>query len=283
MQPFSLNIDGRLVRFSRPVVMGIVNLTDDSFFQASRMTASTQLESRVRSMVADGVDIIDLGACSTRPGSVAVSAVKELKRIEAAVPIVRAIAPDAIISIDTFRAEVARVAVEHLGCNMINDVYGGRMDPDMFTTIARLGVPYVLTHSRGTAESMTSLTDYTNVTAQVLRELGASLRALHHLGVADVIVDPGIGFAKTVEQNYELISNLHIFQALHCPVLVGVSRKSLITMPLGLTPDTALNATTALHMECLNRGVSILRVHDVLAARQCIDIYQLVNQTYLNA
>ena len=285
MQPFktySLNLRGRLVTIDRPWVMGIINVTPDSFYSGSRVNDEGLLTERVRQMIADGADVIDVGACSTRPGSESVDAQGEMARLEWALAAIRREAPDVVVSVDTFRAYVARRCVEEWGADIINDISGGTMDEAMFATVASLRVPYVLMHMRGTPETMAGLTDYGNVTAEVLEWMARRIDQLRQLGVADVIADPGFGFAKTLEQNYELLARLNAFHALDAPLLVGVSRKRMIYTPLHCTADEALNGTTVVNTIALEQGAHILRVHDVKAAAQAVAITTLLRQNALN-
>lgn len=277
MRPFTLTIRGTICRYTRPAVMGILNVTPDSFYAGSRTFDDDGIRRRVRQLISEGADFIDIGAYSTRPGADDVSTDEEIDRLSRGMRIVRDESPDAVVSVDTFRAAVADIAVTQLGCDIINDISGTDIDPDMTDTIARLNVPYILMHTRGTPAQMAQLTRYDDVTAEVLQHIGDHVRRLALAGVNDIIVDPGIGFAKTPEQNYRLIHDLDIFSVLHRPVLVGVSRKSLLTKLLDIPTDDALNATTALNALCLDRGADILRVHDVAAAVQCVKIYQAVN------
>lgn len=279
MNPFTLNIRGKLVRYERPVVMGILNVTPDSFYTSSRCFDSDEISRRVETLIADGADMIDVGGCSTRPGADEVHPDEELERLQRAMKIIRDADSGIVVSVDTYRASVAEKAVTELGADIVNDISGTNIDPDMARTIGRLDVPYILTHSRGTPKDMNEFTDYEDVTADVLSELGERLQWLSLEGVSDVIVDPGIGFSKTLEQNYRLIRDLEIFRLFHRPVLVGVSRKSLLTRLLKIETSEALNATTALHAFCLDRGADILRVHDVKEARQAVEIYSIINQT----
>ncbi len=278
MTPFSLNIRGRLVRYDRPVVMGILNVTPDSFYGDSRSFDESAIKRRLETLLSEGADIIDVGGCSTRPGAMEISPEEDTERIGRALRIVRQMTPAGIVSVDTFRASVAEVAVTEFGADIINDISGTNLDPEMVSTVARLKVPYVLTHSRGSLRDMHEYTDYEDVTSDVLSELGDRLQWLALEGVNDVIIDPGIGFSKTLEQNYKLIHNLEIFKIFHRPLLLGISRKSLITKLLKISPDEALNATTALNMCCLERGADILRVHDVKAARQAVEIFSAVDR-----
>ena len=285
MQPFktySLNLRGRLVTIDRPWVMGIINVTPDSFYSGSRVNDEGLLTERVRQIIADGADVIDVGACSTRPGSESVDAQGEMARLEWALAVIRREAPDVVVSVDTFRADVARRCVEEWGADIINDISGGTMDEAMFATVASLRVPYVLMHMRGTPETMAGLTDYDNVTAEVLEWMARRIDQLRQLGVADVIADPGFGFAKTLEQNYELLARLNAFHALDAPLLVGVSRKRMIYTPLQCTADEALNGTTVVNTIALEQGTHILRVHDVKAATQAVAITTLLRQNALN-
>ena len=272
-QPYSLNLRGRLVEIKRPWIMGILNVTPDSFFSGSRCPETSLIEARVKQMVDEGVDVIDIGAYSTRPGAADVTPAEEIARLERGMKVVRRIAPDAIVSVDTFRADVARSCVEQLGVDIINDVAGGTLDDRMFATVAQLGVPYIVMHMRGTPGTMQQLTDYDDVTAEVLQYLARKVDELHQMGVNDVIADPGFGFSKTVEQNYELIQNLSVFHQLEVPLLVGVSRKSMVFRLLGCTPAEALNGTTVLNTMALERCSHFLRVHDV---RQAVEVRAIV-------
>lgn len=276
MESFSLNIKGRLLEFSKPVVMGILNVTPDSFYSESRANDTAQIAARVAKLVAEGADIIDVGAVSTRPGAEEVSVDEEMARLERALPMVKAIAPAALISIDTFRASVARRCVEEFGADIINDVSGGNLDDAMFDTVAELQVPYILSHMRGSVGDMMEYTDYEEVTRDVLSELGDRLQQLALLGVNDIIIDPGFGFSKTLDQNYRLLHDLKIFELFHRPILVGLSRKSMITKLLGISSEEALCATTALNTLALDRGAAILRVHDVSEAKQAIALWHKV-------
>ncbi len=266
--PYSLNLHGRLVEITRPWIMGILNVTPDSFYDGSRCPDAERIEARVRQIIDEGADVIDIGAYSTRPGADNIPATEELARLERGMEVVRRVAPDAIVSVDTFRADVARSCVEQLGVDIINDVAGGTLDDHMFATVAQLGVPYIVMHMRGTPATMQQLTDYGNVTAEVLEYLARKVDELHQMGVNDVIADPGFGFSKTVEQNYELMRGLEAFHELRVPLLVGVSRKSMVFRLLGCTPAEALNGTTVLNTIALERCAHILRVHDVRQAAE---------------
>lgn len=273
----TLCIRQRLVHFDRPAVMGIINATPDSFHAASRVSGAAQAAAVAESMLRAGADILDVGACSTRPGSAQPSVAEEWARLEPVLQAVRAAAgTDVPVSVDTYRAEVARRAVESGLADIVNDVAGGTLDDAMFATVAELRVPYVLMHMRGTPADMASHTDYgaEGVVAGVIADLAAKLDRLTLMGVADVIVDPGYGFAKTLEQNYALLAGqATVREALGRPLLAGLSRKSMATRLLDIEAADALPATTALNMLALERGADILRVHDVAEAVQAVKIY----------
>lgn len=271
-KPFTLNIAGRIRKYDRPAVMGILNVTPDSFYADSRTPEADAIGRRVERMLTEGADMIDVGGYSSRPGADEVSASEETERVCRGIEAVRSLSADIPVSVDTFRADVAEAAVA-AGANIINDISGGTADEAMLATVARLKTPYVLMHMRGTPQTMQQLTDYTDVTADVIAELSAPLHRLQLMGVADVIIDPGFGFAKTTEQNYELMRNLPAIESmLGRPVLVGISRKSMITRIAGCTPAEALPGTIALDTFAAMAGASILRVHDVGAARQALDV-----------
>lgn len=273
-KPFTLNIRGKLHTYSRQAVMGIINVTPDSFYEGSRAQRRDDIRRRAEEMIEGGADMLDLGGYSSRPGAAEVSEQEETDRLALGMEAIREVAPEMPVSIDTFRAIVARTAIEELGADIINDISGGSLDPDMADTVARLHVPYILMHMRGTPATMQTQTDYKDVTAEVITDLSNKLRQLRLKGVADVIVDPGFGFAKTQEQNYEMMRHLGDFtRLLDAPLLVGISRKSMLTRLLDITPDEALNATTALNTIALMNGASILRVHDSAEASQAVRIY----------
>ncbi len=278
-KPFSLNIHGRLIEYDRPAVMGIINVTPDSFYAGSRVNVD-EIGRRVRDMMGDGADMIDIGGYSSRSGAAAVSETEEIDRLAAGIAALREVSPDIVVSVDTFRASVAKVAIEQMGADIINDISGGDLDDRMFKTVATLNVPYILMHMRGTPADMQTLTDYPDgVTAEVLRDLSVKLRKLRLAGVNDVIVDPGFGFAKTLEQNYRLMADLPMFaELLDAPVLVGISRKSMVTRCLGVPASDALNGTTALNTIALLKGAQILRVHDVKACAEAVRIVSMLPQ-----
>lgn len=272
----TLRINNQLTTLDRPLVMGILNVTPDSFFAASRTSATDaeQLRLRVRNMLDEGADIIDIGAYSTRPGADEVSADEEMRRLATALDIVRQEAPDAWLSVDTFRAEIAQNCVRDYGVNLVNDISGGTLDRAMFHTVARLGVPYVLMHLQGTPRTMQLNPHYDDPVAEVIEWLARRAQRLRELGAHDIILDPGFGFGKTLEHNYTLLDKLDYFHELELPLLVGVSRKSMIYRLLETDPDQALNGTTVVNTIALLKGAHILRVHDVRAAVEAVRIVE---------
>jgi len=278
--PFSLNVKGRLCVFDRPAVMGIINLTPDSFYAASRHPNPAEAARTARDMVDAGATMLDLGAYSSRPGAADVSAGEEMERLCAGVEAVRAeVGADVLISVDTFRADVAKEAVSVCGADIVNDISGGEIDPGMFATVAELGCPYVLMHMRGTPATMQSMTDYDDVAAEVATYLSKRAAELHALGVSDVILDPGFGFAKTLEQNYRLLGSLGSIAALGMPVLAGMSRKSMLSRLPGVAAEAMAAATTAVNVLALERGAAILRVHDVAEAVAAVSVTEALNSS----
>ncbi|MBI1305368.1 MAG: dihydropteroate synthase [Bacteroidetes bacterium] len=272
--PFQLNIEGELHTFSQPVVMGILNITEDSFFDGGRYTQLEQAIHQVEIMLDEGAGMIDIGASSSRPGSVPVDEETELKRLIPVIKEIRRRFRDALISVDTFRANVAAKCVE-AGAHIINDISAGDDDNTMLEMVAHLRVPYIIMHKQGTTRDMQKAPVYSNVVSEVTQYLAAKLERCYALNIHDVIWDPGFGFGKSVDHNYELMHGLaQMNYLLEAPMLVGVSRKSMITKLLGVTPDQALNGTTALNLYALLSGASILRVHDVREAREVVEIHQ---------
>ena len=271
----TLRLSGKLLTLERPIVMGIVNITPDSFFAGSRIDGERALRTRLDQLVREGAAIADLGAYSSRPGANEVSPEEEMKRLRPALQLLRDEYPTLPISVDTFRSEVAQMAVEEYGAAIINDISGGGLDPEMYRTVSRLQVPYILMHMKGNPQTMQSHTDYTDVTLEVLDYFIKRIGQLLDLGLHDIILDPGFGFSKTTEQNYELLAHLDtLTKILRQPLLVGLSRKSMIYRPLGCTPEEALGGTTFLHALALERGAKILRVHDVRPAAEAITLYE---------
>lgn len=255
--------------------MGILNVTPDSFFSNSRYTKDKAIADRVEQIINEGAKIIDIGGYSSRPRAKDVTPEEEYQRLARGLEIIKRIAPEAIISVDTFRAEVARRCKKDWDVDIINDISGGTLDEHMIDTVAELQIPYILMHMRGTPATMQQFTQYKNVTSDVINELSEKITLLRSKGIKDIIVDPGFGFSKTLEQNYELMNNLEKFHFMNLPILVGISRKSMIYKPLELTPETALNGTTVLNTIATLKGTHILRVHDVKEAVETVKIVQL--------
>lgn len=272
-----MNINGKLLEFNSPLTMGILNITDDSFYSGSRLTGAQAILERAQQMLDEGADILDIGAYSTRPNATAVDQETEIKKLTEAISAVRAQFPNAIISADTFRSDVARAAVE-AGANIINDVGAAQMDPDMIATMAELGVPYILMHNRGKGDNIHVNDSYTDIVDDVVLELSSKIQKLKEAGVKDIIVDPGFGFSKNVDQNFELLNRMEELAIFDLPILAGISRKRMIYKTLKTDAENALNGTTALHMVCLEKGAQILRVHDVAAANEVITLWCKLHQ-----
>ncbi len=274
----SLNVGGRLLSLDRPQVMGILNVTPDSFYDGSRCPDAHTVSQRVTTLLEEGSDIIDVGGYSSRPGCADVSVDEEKRRLAIAFEAIHRQAPDTIVSVDTFRAEVARWSVEEWGVHIINDISGGEMDDNMFATVARLQVPYIMMHMRGTPETMMHerYLHYNDVVADVLQYFSVKIAHLVSMGVNDIILDPGLGFSKSLDDNYRLMQHLDEFTHIGLPLLVGISRKSMIYKLLDITPAESLNGTTVLNVMALLGGANILRVHDV---RQAVEAVKLVTKT----
>ena len=279
-KPFTLSLRDRTLVLDRPQIMGIVNVTPDSFYSASRTFDVDSLEKKVEQMVSEGVDIFDIGAYSTRPGADDVSPEEELRRLQRGMEVVKRMAPNIPVSIDTFRANVARTCVEEMGADIVNDVSGGTLDADMAATMGQLDVPYILMHMRGTPATMQQFTDYPGgVVADVVADLKAKMELFREQGCRQVILDPGFGFSKTLEQNYELMNGLTAFHELNAPLLVGISRKSMIFRLLGTSSAESLEGTTVLNTIAMLAGSHILRVHDVRAAVEARTILEELDKT----
>lgn len=274
MNSKTINIKGQLLSLDEPQVMGILNVTPDSFYAGSRKQTEVAIIDRIETILREGASIIDVGGYSSRPDAAEVSETEEMQRLEMALQPLLQHYPDVVVSVDTFRSSVARQCVEKYGVAMINDISGGELDERMFDTVAQLRVPYIMMHMRGTPQTMQQQTDYEDVTADLLKYFSQKLERLFRLGVNDVILDPGFGFSKTLTQNYELMQHLGDFRIFGLPLLVGVSRKSMIYKLLETTPEESLNGTTVLHTYALLQGADILRVHDVRAAKEAIRIVQ---------
>lgn len=268
MKQDKINID-----FSKPQVMAILNITPDSFYKESRTFTPYEIEKRVAQIVAEGATIIDIGGYSSRPGADEVSLEEEVRRVERGLEIVRRIAPDMAVSIDTFRAPVAKLAIVRFGALIINDISAGELDPELMNIAAKYKVPYIAMHMRGTPKTMQQQTGYVDVVGDVVDFFRGKVEQLRSLGVDDIILDPGFGFAKDVEQNYELLANTHRLKEFGVPILVGVSRKSMIYKVLEKSPSEALTGTIALNWEALRQGATIIRVHDVSEAAETVKIY----------
>lgn len=269
---FTLNCKGRLLVVDKPLVMGIINVTPDSFYSGSRYEGTDAVLRQAEQMLKDGATIIDVGGQSTRPGSEKLSADEELKRVIVPLEAISKNFPESFISIDTYYSKVVTNAVES-GAAIVNDISAGSIDPAMIGTVAKLNVPYVLMHMQGTPQTMQQQPVYENVTTEVLDFLIKKINELRQSGITDIIVDPGFGFGKTITHNFELLRNLSVFSMLNCPILLGVSRKSTIYKTLEITPDESLNGTTVLNTICLMNGASILRVHDVKEAVESVKLF----------
>lgn len=274
----TLNLRGRLLELREPQIMGILNVTPDSFYSDSRTPDEAHITDRVRQMMDEGADMIDIGGYSSRPGADDVTPEEEMDRLRRGLRIVRKLYPEVPVSVDTFRADVARMCIEEEGADIINDISGGMMDRQMFRTVARLGVPYILMHMQGTPDTMQVAPHYDNLRREVMLYFAERIDRLCQMGAKDIIVDPGFGFGKTLEHNYELMNHLDDFAVFNLPLLVGISRKSMIYKLTGGTPQTSLNGTTVLNTISLVKGAHILRVHDVKAAAEAKQIYMAVKQ-----
>lgn len=274
MSQKTLNIRGTLTSLEKPLVMGILNVTPDSFYADSRKQTEAAIEERIQTILSEGGQIIDIGGYSSRPDAAEVSSEEEMNRLVFALKILKEHYPEVALSVDTFRSEVASRCVEEYGVGIINDISGGELDGKMFETVARLHVPYIIMHIRGTPQTMQQYTEYGDMMEEIMLYFAHKVRQLRLLGVNDIILDPGFGFSKTVEQNYTLMSHLREFKEFDLPLLVGISRKSMIYKLLGGTPADSLNGTTVLNTYALLNGADILRVHDVRAAVEAVQIIE---------
>lgn len=274
----TLNLRGRLLELREPQIMGILNVTPDSFYSDSRTLDEVHITDRVRQMMDEGADMIDIGGYSSRPGADDVTPEEEMDRLRRGLRIVRKLYPEVPVSVDTFRADVARMCIEEEGADIINDISGGMMDRQMFRTVARLGVPYILMHMQGAPDTMQVAPHYDNLRREVMLYFAERIDRLCQMGAKDIVVDPGFGFGKTLEHNYELMNHLEDFAVFNLPLLVGISRKTMIYKLTGGTPQTSLNGTTVLNTISLVKGAHILRVHDVKAAAEAKQIYMAMKQ-----
>lgn len=272
----SLNLGGAIMNLSTPRVMGIINATPDSFYNGSRVPEPEQAVEKAREMIEQGADILDVGAVSSRPGSEEISETEELDRLSPVLEALRNVFPEFPVSVDTWRSGVARTVRERFGIHMINDISAGTLDPDMFATMAQLGIPYIMMHMQGAPPTMQDDPAYENVVDDLLQFFAERVYKLRKLGLNDIIIDPGFGFGKTLEQNYKLLGEFDSFQILELPLMAGISRKSMIYKVLESEPDHALNGTTAAHMAVLLKGANLLRVHDVAAAKETVKIFQQI-------
>lgn len=274
ISPTYINVKGRLLDLTTPQVMGILNVTPDSFYSGSRMQTQEEIAVRARQIIDEGASIIDIGAYSSRSNAEHITAGEEMNRLRTGLEIVNRNHPDAIVSVDTFRADVAEQCVKDYGVAIVNDIAAGEMDDRMFETVARLGVPYIMMHMQGTPQNMQKEPHYDNLIKEVFIYFARKVQQLRDLGMKDIILDPGFGFGKTLEHNYELMAHLEEFSIFELPLLVGVSRKSMIYKLLGGTPQNALNGTTVLDTVALMKGANILRVHDVREAVEAVRIVE---------
>jgi dihydropteroate synthase len=276
---FTLNSNGKQLNINTPLVMGVLNCTDDSFYEGSRSLELTNLQKRIDQMIAEEVDIIDVGGQSTKPGAVQIETATEIERVKGALQYIQTQYPNQWVSIDTTRSEVAQFAVAH-GADIVNDISAGNMDDKMISTVAALHVPYICMHMQGRPETMQIAPNYGNVTKDVIAFFKEKITVLKEAGIKEIIIDPGFGFGKTIEHNYQLMHELEQFHQLELPLLVGISRKSMIYKLLATTPEEALNGTTMLNTVAMMHGAHILRVHDVKAAKEVVKLY---NQLRLKA
>ena len=273
---FSLNLGGQLLDLSSPAVMGIINATPDSFFQGSRVPEPKIAVEIAKKMIDEGAAILDVGAVSTRPGAKDITEEEEVERISPVIEAIRQNLPEAVISIDTWRSSVARTMHKRFGIHMVNDISAGNLDPNMFSCVADLGIVYAMMHMQGSPESMQESPQYDNVVDDIIQFFAKKIYKLRKLGINDVLIDPGFGFGKSTEQNYQLLRELDAFAITELPLMVGLSRKSMIYKPLDMDPASALNGTTAAHMAALLGGASILRVHDVKEAIETVKIFRQI-------
>lgn len=274
---YTINVNGQLIDLSRPQVMGILNVTPDSFYSGSRKQTEWEIRERVEQIVNEGGQMIDIGAYSSRPGADDVSEEEEMRRLREGMKIVKELAPDMPASVDTFRANVAKMCVEELGVGIINDISGGELDKDMFKTVAKLDVPYILMHMKGTPQTMQQAPHYDDLMKEVMMYFAEKVQKLRDLGQKDIILDPGYGFAKTLDHNYQLLRQQEMLQVFDLPLLVGISRKSMIYRLLDTCPQEALNGTSVLNTIALQKGANILRVHDV---KECVEVVKIVRKMH---
>lgn len=279
--PYTIMHNGKIIDLSRPQVMGILNVTPDSFFDGSRKQTEKEIAQRIEQICQEGASIIDIGAYSSRPNADVVSTKEEMARLQRGLKLLKDSAKNTLLSVDTFRADVAKMCVEEYGVDIINDISGGTLDKEMFSTVARLKVPYILMHMKGDPQTMQLSPFYHNIVSEVCDYFEEKILKLNELGVQDIILDPGFGFAKTLEHNYQLLHHLEELHRFHLPILVGISRKSMIYNLLGITPKDALNGTSVLNTISLMKGAHILRVHDVKECMETIQITQALTNNHV--
>lgn len=274
-EPYSINIRGQLYEINRPQVMGILNVTPDSFYSGSRAFSEDVIKKRVKQIVDEGADMIDIGGYSSRPNAEDISPEEEYERLALGLKIIKDVAPDIIVSVDSFRASVIENCHKNFGIDIVNDIAAGELDPEMIPTVGRLKLPYIMMHMRGNPVTMMQLTDYDDLTSDILKYFSKKIKEATDAGICDIIIDPGFGFSKDLEQNYELLKNLNCFKSLELPLLVGVSRKSMIFKLFGYTPAESLNGTTVINTISMLSGASIIRVHDV---KQAVEAATIINK-----
>ncbi len=274
----SLNCNGKLLEIQEPKIMGIINITPDSFYDGGKFTSEKNIMEHIEQMLLSGADIIDIGACSSRPNSVQITEQEEFSRLETILYSIRKTFPDAILSVDTYRSAIASYAVNNCGVNIVNDISAGAFDSQMYETIAQLQVPYIIMHIQGTPQTMQKSPYYSNLIQEIIQYFTIRIKKLHQMGIHDIIIDPGFGFGKTLEHNYQLLQQLQAFCIFDAPVLIGISRKSMIYKYLHCTPNDALNGTTVLHTIALQKGANILRVHDVKEAKETIKLLNMLEK-----
>ena len=267
----TINLRDKLMNFSVPKIMGILNITPDSFYDGGRYNSKEKIQRQIEKMIISGADVVDVGGYSSRPGAKDISIEDELNRVIPVIEIIKKKFPETIVSIDTFRSRVASEAIIS-GADIVNDISGGNLDSNMFQTVSKHKVPYILMHMKGNPENMMSKTNYENVTKDVCKYFSQRIKKAHSCGINDIIIDPGFGFSKTTQQNYELLNNLEFFKEFQRPIIIGISRKSMIYKTLNTTPEKALNGSSVLHTISLMKGANILRTHDVKEAVECVKI-----------
>jgi dihydropteroate synthase len=274
----SMRCKGELMSFSSPKIMGILNVTPDSFFDGGKFTNEKDLLNQVEKLLKEGADILDIGAMSSRPGAILLSAQEEIDRLKTPLRLITKNFPNAVLSCDTYQSEVAEFAINE-EVAIINDISGGNLDEEMYQLIAKYQIPYILMHMRGTPQTMQQQTDYANLLDDIVLDFSEKINKLQRLGVNDIILDPGFGFAKNIDQNYALLKRMEVLKVFKLPILAGLSRKSMLYKFLDIDPNQALNATSIVNLMALQNGANILRVHDVKEAKECIKLYEKIQKS----